>query len=146
MRIITSSGEEGALELRSHYAHRIDVADLSREGQIPADIQRERATLGVMDVPNRSALPDLATWPVFAVIIVLLLAALVLEVMISSSWTEPFREPSTWVLIGVVVGVLLRGVGQWLGRRELRGEETLRRLSLAVWIVTALGGLVSLLL
>ncbi len=99
-----------------------------------------------MDVPNRSALPDLATWPVFGVIIALLLGALVLDVVLSPHWTEPFREPGTWVLLGVVVGFALRGVGQWRARRERGGEQVLRRLSLAVWAVAALGGLLSLLL
>lgn len=98
-----------------------------------------------MESPNRSPLPDLATWPVFGVIVLLLLAAFVLEIALSSHWTDPFTEPGTWVLIGVAVGFMLRGLGHWRGRRGLRGEEVLRKLSLWIWAVTALGGLVSLL-
>jgi hypothetical protein len=98
-----------------------------------------------MQTPNHSSLPDLATWPVFGVIVGLLLAALVLEIALSSHWTDPFREPGTWVLIGVAVGFGLRGLGHWRGWRDRRGEQTLRWMSLGVWAVTALGGLASLL-
>ncbi|PSQ55274.1 MAG: hypothetical protein BRD28_00880 [Bacteroidetes bacterium QH_10_64_37] len=101
---------------------------------------------GMMDVSNRSALPDLATWPVFGVIIALLLGALVLDAVLSPHWTDPFREAGTWVLIGVALGFGLRGVGQWRARRERGGETTLRRLSLAVWAAAALGGFLSFLL
>lgn len=103
------------------------------------------------EAPNRSVLPDLATWPVFGVIVLLLLAALVLEIALSSSWTDPFMEPGTWVLIGVATGFVLRGAGHWWahrgrqGDRGGQGEQMLRRVSLAVWLVAALGGLVSLL-
>ena len=97
------------------------------------------------EAPNSSMLPDLATWRVFGVIVALLLAALVLEIALSSHWADPFRESSTWVLIGVAVGFVVRGVGHWRGRRGHFGEETLRRMSLGIWAVTALGGLVSLL-
>ena len=97
------------------------------------------------EAPNYSMLPDLATWRVFSVIVSLLLAALVLEIALSTHWSDPFRESSTWVLIGVGIGFVLRGVGHWRGRRGHSGEETLRRMSLGVWVVTAVGGLVSLL-
>jgi len=97
------------------------------------------------EAPNHSMLPDLATWPVFGVIVLLLLAALVLEIVLSSHWTDPFREPGTWVLIGVAVGFVLRGGGHWWARRGGQGEQTLRKMSLAVWLVAALGGLASLL-
>lgn len=97
------------------------------------------------EAPNRSMLPDLATWPVFGVIVLLLLAALVLEIALSSSWTDPFREPGTWVLVGVAVGFVLRGGGHWWARRGGQEEQTLRRMSLVVWLLAALGGLVSLL-
>lgn len=99
-----------------------------------------------MNLPNHSSLPDLATWPVLYTIIGLLLGALALEVALSSHWTDPFREMETWVLIGVVTGVALRVAGRWLTRRGRRGEDTLRWLSLAVWTVTAMGGLIGLLL
>jgi hypothetical protein len=98
-----------------------------------------------MEIPNRSSLPDLATWPVFAIIVGLLLAALVLEIVLSAHWSDPFMEPGTWVLIGVALGFVLRGLGHWRGRRGLRGEQTLRQTSLVIWAVTALGGLLSLL-
>lgn len=98
-----------------------------------------------MKSPNHSSFPDLATWPVFGVIVGLLLAALVLEIALSSHWSDPFREPSTWVLIGVALGFVLRGLGHWRGRRGRSGEEILRRMSLGVWAVTALGGVLSLL-
>lgn len=99
-----------------------------------------------MDSPDGSMLPDLATWKVFAVIVALLMAALVLEILLASHWTDPFTEPGTWVVIGVGAGLVLRALGGWLARRERPGEETLRRLSLAVWIAAALGGLVGLFL
>lgn len=98
------------------------------------------------EAPNRSVLPDLATWPVFGVIVLLLLAALVLEIALSSSWTDPFMEPGTWVLIGVATGFVLRGAGHWWAHRGGQREQMLRRMSLAVWLVAALGGLVSLFL
>jgi len=99
-----------------------------------------------MDSPDGSMLPDLATWKVFTVIVALLLAALVLEILLSSHWTDPFTDPGTWVVIGVGMGLALRAVGGWLGRRGRPGEETLRRVSLVVWIAAALGGLVGLFL
>lgn len=98
-----------------------------------------------MTSPNRTALPDLATWPVFCTIAALLVGALAIEIFLSDPWTDPFLEASTWVLIGVVVGVGLRGVGAWRSRRGWGGEGCLRRASLAVWTATALGGLLSLL-
>lgn len=99
-----------------------------------------------MDSSDGSMLPDLATWKVFAVIVALLLAALVLEILLAAHWTDPFRESGTWVVIGVATGLALRAAGGWLARRGRRGEETLRRLSLAVWIAAALGGVVGLFL
>jgi len=99
-----------------------------------------------MDPPDRWALPDLATWKVFIVIVALLLAALGLEILLSPHWTDPFTEPGTWVIIGVGTGMALRALGGWLARRGRPGEETLRRMSLAVWIAAALGGLVGLFL
>lgn len=98
-----------------------------------------------MELPNHSSFPDLATWPVFGVIVGLLMAALVLEIVLSPNWSDPFMEPSTWLLIGVAIGFVLRGLGHRRGRRGLRGEKTLRRMSLWVWAMTALGGFVSLL-
>jgi hypothetical protein len=99
-----------------------------------------------MKVSNRSPLPDLATWPVFCTIVALLVGALVFEIALATHWSEPFTESSTWVLIGVVVGAILRGVGVWRSRRGWGGEDRLRRASLLVWGTAALGGLVSLLL
>lgn len=99
-----------------------------------------------MDASDGSMLPDLATWKVFTVIVALLLAALVLEIVLSRHWTDPFYDPGTWVVIGVGVGLSLRAAGGWLARRGRSGEETLRRLSLAVWIAAAVGGLVGLFL
>ena len=98
-----------------------------------------------METSNRSSFPDLATWPAFGVIVGLLLAALVLEIALSSHWTDPFREPGTWVLVGVATGFVVRGLGRWRGRRGRPGEQALRRMSLGVWAVTALSGLASLL-
>jgi len=66
--------------------------------------------------------------------------------VLAPHWTDPFREPWTWVLIGVAVGVALRSLGRILGEEGRPGGGRLRRLSLGVWIVTALGGLISLLL
>lgn len=77
-------------------------------------------------------------------IVALLLGALALEIALSPHWTDPFRESETWVLVGVGLGMAFRAVGGWLARRGRPGEETLRRLSLAVWAVAALGGLVGL--
>lgn len=99
-----------------------------------------------MKTSNHSALPDLATWPVFCTIVALLVGALALEIALSTHWADPFREASTWVLMGVVVGVVLRAVGAWRSRRGRGGEDLLRRLSLAVWGAAAVGGLISLLL
>jgi len=93
-----------------------------------------------------SSLPALASWPVFGMIIALLVGALVLDALLSSHWTDPFGEPGTWVLIGGMVGAALRGVGAWLTRRDRRGGKTLRRLSLVVWAAAAVGGLASLML
>ena len=88
--------------------------------------------------------PACATWPVFGTITALLAGALILDVALSPSWADPFREPETWVLVGVIVGMVLRGTGQWLARRGRRGGETCCRLSLGVWAAAALGGLISL--
>lgn len=99
-----------------------------------------------MEGSDQSSLPDLATWPVFGVIVFLLTGALALDAVLSSHWTDPFGESGTWVLIGVVVGGVLRGLGQWLAQPESRVARMLRRLSLAVWTAAALGGLVSLML
>jgi hypothetical protein len=98
-----------------------------------------------MQTSNRSPFPDLATWPVFCTIVALLVGALLLDIVLSAHWTDPFTESGTWVLIGVVVGVMLRGLGAWRARRGWGGEERLRRASLVVWGVAALGGLISLL-
>lgn len=98
-----------------------------------------------MKSPNRTALPDLATWPVFCTIAALLVGALAIEVALSDPWTDPFLEASTWVLIGVVAGVGLRGVGAWRARQGRGGEDRLRRASVVVWSATALGGLLSFL-
>jgi len=97
-----------------------------------------------MKFSNRSPLPDLATWPVFCTIIALLVGALAIEIALSTHWVDPFREASTWVLIGVVVGAGLRALGAWRSRRGRGGEGRLRRLSLAVWGTAAVGGLISL--
>ncbi|WP_103029063.1 hypothetical protein [Salinibacter altiplanensis] len=97
-----------------------------------------------MDASNRRPSPDLASWRVLSVIFVLLLGALALEIALSSRWTDPFRESETWILVGVGMGMVLRAAGGWLTRRGQPGEETLRRLGLAVWAVAALGGLVGL--
>lgn len=99
-----------------------------------------------MEGPDQSSLPDLATWPVFGVIVFLLTGALVFDVVLSPHWTDPFHESGTWVLIGVVTGGVLRGLGQWLAQRESWVGRILRWLSLAVWTAAALGGLVSLML
>ena len=74
----------------------------------------------------------------------MLTGALILDVVLASSWADPFREPETWVLVGVIVGMVLRGMGQWLARRGCTGGEICRRLSLGVWAAAALGGLISL--
>ncbi|MFB6273256.1 MAG: hypothetical protein ABEL51_10230 [Salinibacter sp.] len=92
-----------------------------------------------------SSTPSLATWSILRIVLVLLVAALVLEMVLASQWTEPFWESSTWVLIGVVVGGALRGLGRVLAQRQRTGALLLRRLSLGIWIVAAFGGLVSLL-
>ena len=98
-----------------------------------------------MDTSNRWRPPDLASWRVFSVIVALLLGALALEIALSPHWTDPFRAFETWVLVGVGLGMACRAVGGWLARRNRPGEKTLRRLSLAVWLAAALGGLVGLL-
>jgi len=94
---------------------------------------------------NRSALPDLATWPVLGTIVLLLVGALGLDIALAAHWSDPFRESSTWVLIGVVVGGVLRGAGAWRTRQGRGGDDRLRRAGLVVWGVAALGGLVGLL-
>ncbi|MFB6279518.1 MAG: hypothetical protein ABEK75_08425 [Salinibacter sp.] len=98
-----------------------------------------------MATPDHSAFPDLATWPVFCTIVALLVGALAIDIALAAHWSDPFAEAGTWVLMGVVVGVGLRALGAWRSRQGLGGDDRLRRLSLAVWGATALGGLVSLL-
>lgn len=97
-----------------------------------------------MATPDHLGLPDLATWPVFCTIVGLLVGALAIEIALSTHWVDPFREVSTWVLMGVVVGVGLRALGAWRSRRGLGGDDQLRRASLVIWGAAALGGLVGL--
>jgi hypothetical protein len=99
---------------------------------------------------SSSAPPSLATGPVLWLVLVLLAAALGLDMVLSPHWTDPLGEPGTWVLFGVLTGAVLRHFGQ---RRARKGAEDgqedgrrLRRLSLLVWGLSALGGLVSLFL
>ena len=98
-----------------------------------------------MPESSESPVPTLATWSMLKAVLVLLMGALVIEIALAPHWTQPFQEPGTWILIGVVVGVALRGLGRVLSRRQKHGEALMHRLSLGVWIVTALGGLISLL-
>lgn len=100
----------------------------------------------VADSSRLSSLAPALKPSVLGVVLALLTGALVLDVVLSSHWTGPFREPGTWVLIGVVAGVAIRGVGQQLARQGRKGQATCRRLSLAVWMIAALGGLISLIL
>lgn len=93
-----------------------------------------------------SSSPFFAPWSVLRIVLILLVAALMLDVALASEWTDPFRKSGTWILVGVTVGVALRGLGGNQGERERQGDDLWRRLSLGVWIVTALGGLISLLL
>ena len=113
---------------------------------ISASIEGVNAACPVFFVSDSTppSTPACATWPVFGTITVLLTGALILDVALSPSWADPFREPETWVLVGVIVGMVLRGTGQWLARRGCTGEEICRRLSLGVWAAAALGGLISL--
>ncbi len=84
--------------------------------------------------------------PILWWVLVLLGAALVLEVYIAVPWTEPFFAPSTWVLIGVFVGFALRLAGKRLREAGRAGGKTLRWISVAVWTLSAGGGLVAWLL
>lgn len=103
---------------------------------------------------SSSAPPSLATGPVLWLVLVLLAAALGLDMVLSSHWTDPLGEPGTWVLFGVLTGAVLRHFGQRRARKRVEdgqedGQEDgrrLRRLSLLVWGLSALGGLVSLFL
>lgn len=97
------------------------------------------------DFPNHDVEP-FDTGPLLWWVLGLLGAALVLEFFVSVPWTEPFREPNTWVLIGVFVGFALRVAGRQLGQRGYGGSRTLRWMSVVVWAVAAGGGLFAWLL
>ena len=97
-----------------------------------------------MDTSDHWSPPDLASWRVFSVIVVLLLGALALEVVLSPHWADPFRQSETWVLLGVGLGMACRALRGWLMRRGRSGEKRLRWLSLALWSAAALGGVVGL--
>jgi len=125
------------------YDHNVAVA--RKASPMDSDAFPDNLQSG-MDTSDRWTPPDLASWRVFSVIVALLLGALGLEIALASHWTDPFRESETWVLVGVGVGMAFRAVGGWLARRDWPGEETLRRLSLGVWVAAALGGLLGLLL
>jgi len=83
---------------------------------------------------------------VLGLVLALLTAALVLDMALAEPWTAPFGDPGTWVLLGVLVGAGLRGLGMWWARQDGGSDVLLRRLSLVVWGMAALGGLVSVFL
>lgn len=97
------------------------------------------------DFPDHDAEP-FDPEPLLWWVLVLLGAALVLEVYIAVPWTAPFTDPSTWVLIGVFVGFALRLAGRRLSAAGGGGERVLRWISLAVWALSAGGGLLAWLL
>lgn len=76
-------------------------------------------------------------------VLVLLGAALVLEVYIEVPWSAPFTDPGTWVLIGVFVGFGVRLAGRRLGAAGRSGERILRWVSVVVWSLSAAGGLLA---
>lgn len=76
-------------------------------------------------------------------VLVLLGAALILEIYVAVPWTAPFTDPGTWVLIGVFVGFGVRLAGRRLSAAGRSGESVLRWVSVAVWTLAAVGGLLA---
>ncbi|HKL87529.1 MAG TPA: hypothetical protein VJ884_00895 [Salinibacter sp.] len=92
--------------------------------------------------PNHDVEP-FDTGPLLWWVLVLLGAALGLEFYVAIPWTAPFRDPGTWVLIGVFVGFALRITGRRLQAKSGSAERALRWASLLVWGAAAVGGLVA---
>jgi hypothetical protein len=97
------------------------------------------------DFPDHDAEP-FDPEPLLWWVLVLLGAALGLEVYIAVPWTTPFTDPSTWVLIGVLVGFVLRLAGRRLRAAGQGWRRALRWASVAVWTAAAGGGLLAWLL
>jgi len=98
----------------------------------------------VPDEPSSESLPDplfssktLLRWTVG-----LLTAALLLDLVLAQNWTEPFAEPSTWTLLGVLLGMGCRTAAQRRVAHDPEGARTLRWLSVAIWAVALGAGLV----
>jgi hypothetical protein len=91
------------------------------------------------DFPSRDVEP-FDSGPLLWWVVGLLGTALLLEVYVAVPWTAPFDDPSTWVLIGVLIGFALRVTGRHLTAAGYDGERALRWGSLAVWAVVAVGG------
>lgn len=94
------------------------------------------------DFPSRDVEP-IDTGPLLWWVLGLLGAALLLEFYVAVPWTDPFTEPSTWVLIGILVGFAFRLAGRRLRATGRGGGDALRWASVAVWIVVVTGGLLA---
>ena len=71
----------------------------------------------------------------------LLVAALLLEIILARSWTDPLHDPGTWVLFGVLIGWGLRILDRRRAALAAPGEQALRWASILVWTATLIGGL-----
>ena len=71
----------------------------------------------------------------------LLVAVLLLEVVLARRWTDPLRDPGTWVLFGVLTGWGLRILARRRPASASPGGQTLRWASVLVWLATLVGGL-----
>lgn len=80
------------------------------------------------------------TGPLLWWVLGLLGLALLLEFYVAVPWTQPFSEPSTWILIGVFVGFGLRLGGQKLDP-DTSASKGLRWASFLIWSLSAVGGL-----
>lgn len=80
------------------------------------------------------------TGPLLWWVLALLGLALLLEFYVAVPWTEPLTEASTWVLVGVFLGVALRITGEQF-HRDTTTAQGLRWASLLVWTASAVGGL-----
>ncbi len=94
------------------------------------------------DFPNQNV-DSVDMGPLLWWAVELLGAALVLDVFLAVSWTAPFTEPTTWVLIGGCVGGGLRLAGRSLGANGNGPCDALRWGSLLVWAASAGGGLLA---
>lgn len=104
---------------------------------------RPDAFVTVPDEAPSESLPDplfssetLLQWTVG-----LLTAALLLDLLLARTWTEPFMEPSTWTLLGVLLGMGFRTAAQRRAAHDPEGARTLRWLSVGTWAAALGAGL-----